>query len=41
MNRYTVIVQADKLKQVVPIPDEFEHKELEIIITLSEKKMLI
>jgi len=38
MNRYTVLVQADKLKKVIPIPAEFEHKELEVIIKLSEKK---
>ena len=38
MNRYTVLVQADKLKQVIPIPVEFENQELEIIITLPKKK---
>jgi len=38
MNRYTVLVQADKLKKVIPIPPEFEHKEVEVIIALPSKK---
>lgn len=39
MNRYTVLVQADKLKQVIPIPSEFENHELEVVIKLSQKKV--
>ncbi len=38
MDRYTVLVQADKLKQVIPIPAEFENHELEVVIKLSRKK---
>ena len=38
MNRYTMIVQADVLKKVIPIPSEFEHMELEVIIGLPERK---
>jgi hypothetical protein len=38
MNRYTILVKADKLKQVIPIPPEFENRELEVIIKLPEKK---
>jgi hypothetical protein len=39
MNRYTVLVQADKLKQVIPIPSEFENHELEVVIKHSQKKV--
>ena len=39
MNQYTVLVQADKLKQVIPLPSEFENHELEVIIKLSSKKV--
>jgi hypothetical protein len=37
MNRYRVLVQADRLKTIIPIPREFEHKEVEVTITLPRK----
>ena len=38
MTRYTVLVKADKLKKVITIPPEFEHKEVEVVISLPRKK---
>lgn len=38
MNRYSIIVKADKLKGIIPIPSEFEHKEVEVVISLPRKK---
>ena len=38
MNKYKVRVQADKLKEILPIPREFEHKEVEVMISLPRKK---
>ena len=38
MNKYTILVQADKLKSIIPIPSEFEHKEVEIMISLPKKE---
>ncbi len=40
MNKYKILIQADKLKQIVPIPHEFEHKELEVIISLPQRKKI-
>ncbi len=38
MNRYTILVQAEKLKKIIPIPPEFENRELEVVIKLPDKK---
>jgi len=38
INKYTVLVQADKLKGIIPIPSQFEHKEVEVVISLPGKK---
>ena len=38
MTKYTVIVKSDKLKDVIPIPSEFEHKDVEVSISLARKK---
>ncbi len=37
MNRYRVLVQADRLKKIIPIPREFEHQEVEVTITLPRR----
>ncbi|HQF10608.1 MAG TPA: hypothetical protein PKX62_21090 [Spirochaetota bacterium] len=38
MNRYTVRVNADRLKEVIPLPPEFAHREVDVLITLPGKK---
>ena len=38
MNKYKILVPADKLKSVIPIPEEFKHKEVEVSISLPERK---
>ena len=38
MNKYTIVVPADKLQGVIPVPREFKHKEVEVSITLSRRK---
>ncbi|OHD63709.1 MAG: hypothetical protein A2176_05650 [Spirochaetes bacterium RBG_13_51_14] len=38
MNKYTVVVPADRLQGVIPIPSEFQHKEVEVSISLSRRK---
>ena len=37
MHKYTVLVHADKLKSIIPIPAEFENREVELIISLPRK----
>ncbi|HNW27309.1 MAG TPA: hypothetical protein PKN50_02430 [Spirochaetota bacterium] len=38
MNKYTVVVPADKLQGVIPIPSEFQHKDVEVSISLSQRE---
>ena len=38
MNKYTIVVPADKLQGVIPVPQEFQHKEVEVSISLSRRK---
>ncbi len=38
MSKYTIVVPADKLQSVIPIPTEFQHKEVEVSISLSRRK---
>lgn len=38
MNKYTVVVPADKLQGIIPIPSEFQHKEVELSISLPLRK---
>jgi hypothetical protein len=38
MTNYKVVIQADLLKEIIPIPSEFEHKEVEVNISLHQKK---
>jgi len=38
MNKYTVVVPADKLQGIIPIPSEFQHKDVEVSISLSQRK---
>jgi hypothetical protein len=38
MNKYVVVVPAEKLKGIIPIPQEFHNKEVELSISLSRKK---
>ncbi len=38
MNKYTVLVPADKLKTIIPIPPEFEHQQVEVAISLPRRK---
>ena len=40
MNKYTVLVDADKLKTVIPIPHEFEHQKVEVVVSLPVKRKL-
>jgi hypothetical protein len=38
MNKYTIVVPADKLQGVIPLPREFQHKEVEVSVSLSRRK---
>ncbi len=38
MNKYIVVVPAEKLKGIIPIPAEFQHKDVEVSISLSRRK---
>jgi hypothetical protein len=40
MNKNIAVVPAEKLKGIISIPAEFQHKDVEVRISLSQKKRL-
>ncbi len=38
MNKFTIVVSADKLRGVIPVPREFQHRDVEVSISISRRK---